>query len=124
MNKISQKLAFFACGVCNAIVNANGDGNAKSPPHVCSRVRWECGMALPAAVSPLAAENRSGEFGLHDDAIFYFYVFAKFFDLFHGYTSGPLRVHMWRVQHWTKIVVSKSKITCQHKITHYLQVDP
>ena len=51
-------------------------------------------MALAAAVSSLAAENRRGEFGVHGDAIFYFYVFAKFFVLFHGYRSGPLWVHM------------------------------
>ena len=51
-------------------------------------------MALAAAVSPLAAENRGGESGLHGDAIFCFHVFAKFFVLFHGYRSGPLWVHM------------------------------
>ena len=82
MNKISQNVAIFASVVCNAIVDDNGDGNAKSPPPVRSRGRWDHGMALAAAVSPLAAENHRREFGLHGDAIFYFYVFAKFFDLF------------------------------------------
>ena len=85
-------MAIFACGVCNAIVYASGDDNKKSPPRIRSRVVEERGMALAAAVSPLAAENRRGEFGVHGDAIFYFYVFAKFFDLFHGYRSGPLSV--------------------------------
>ena len=80
MLTISQKMAFFACGVCNAIVKTNGDDNAKSPPHVGSRGRWEHRMALAAAVSRLAAENHGGEFGVHGDAIFYFYfVFVIFF---------------------------------------------
>ena len=78
---MSQKLAFFACGVCNAIVKDNGDGNAKSPPHIRSRARCERGMALAAAVSPRAAENHSREFGVHDGTVFYFHVFARFFDL-------------------------------------------
>ena len=58
--------------MCNALVYASGDGNAKSPPLIRSRVDEERGMALAAAVSPLAAENRGGESGLHGDAIFLF----------------------------------------------------
>ena len=74
VNKMSQKMAFSTCCVCNAIVNANGDGNAKSPPQVSSRVRQERGMALAAAVSWMAVENHGGESGLlHDDAIYCFY---------------------------------------------------
>ena len=94
VNCNSPKLAFFAIVVGNALVETNGDGIAKSPPRIRSRVDEERGMALTAAVSSLAAENHRGEFGVHGDAIFYFYVFAKFFDLFRGYRSGLLWVHM------------------------------
>ena len=78
--RISQKLAFFACSVCNAIVNANGDGNAKSPPQVHSMARWERRTALVAAVSPMAAEHCGWESEVHTDAIvFFIFVFARFF---------------------------------------------
>ena len=50
VNKTIQKMAFSTCCVDNAIVHASGDGNAKSPPPVGSRARWERGMALAAAV--------------------------------------------------------------------------
>ena len=82
VNKMSQKFAFSTCCVDNAIVNASGDGNAKSPPPIGSRARWERGMALAAAVSPLAAANRGGESGLHGDAIFYFVCLCEIFVLF------------------------------------------
>ena len=74
VNKNSQKLIFFACGVCNAIVNANGDGNAKSPPHFHSMARWERRTGLAAAVSPMAAEHYGWEFEVHDDAMSIFYL--------------------------------------------------
>ena len=70
VNKISQKMAIFACGVRDAIVHASGDGNAKSPPYIRSTARGERGMALAAAVSPVAAKHHGREFGHHDDAIF------------------------------------------------------
>ena len=76
VNKSSPKVAFFASVVGNALVKSNGDGSAKSPPHVGSRGRWEHRMALSAAVSPIDAENHGGEFGVHGDAIFYFFVFG------------------------------------------------
>ena len=76
---IRPKVALFASVVGNALVRTNGDGSAKSLPHVGSRVRWEHGVALAAAVSPLAAKNHSGEFGVHGDAICYF---SRFFHLF------------------------------------------
>ena len=78
---ISPKVALFASVVGNALVKTNGDGSAISPPHVGSRGRGEHGAALAAAVSPLAAENHRREFGVHDGAVFYFHVFARFFDL-------------------------------------------
>ena len=65
-------MAFLTCCVDNAIVNASGNGDAKSPPHIRSRARCERGMALAAAVSFVAAESHGGEFSLHGDAIFYF----------------------------------------------------
>ena len=70
VNKISQKLAFFARSVPNALVHASGDGNAKLPPRVNSMARLERMTALAAAVSPVAAEHHGREFGHHDDAIF------------------------------------------------------
>ena len=69
VNKSSTTWAFFACGVGNALVKTNGDGNGKSPPHFRRRGLWERRMALAAAVSRLSAENNGGESGLHDDAI-------------------------------------------------------
>ena len=44
-------MAFLTCVVGSALDNANGDGNAKSPPHNGSRVHWERGMTLAAAVN-------------------------------------------------------------------------
>ena len=72
-------MAIFACGVCNAIVYASGDDNAKSPPRIRSRVDEERGMALAAAVSWMAVENHGGESGLHDDAIVFIFVSSCFF---------------------------------------------
>ena len=82
VNELSQKMAFLTCCVDNAIVNASGNGDAKSPPHIRSRARCERGMALAADVSFVAAESHGGEFSLHGDAIFYFFVFVFLFVLF------------------------------------------
>ena len=80
VNKTIQKMAFSTCCVDNAIVHASGDGNAKSPPYIRSRARWERGMALAAAVSPVAAEHHGREFGHHDDAIFFIFLFLSLRD--------------------------------------------
>ena len=80
VNKVSQKLAFFAFSVRNALVHASGDGNAKSPPQVHSTARWERRTALAAAVSPMAAEHCGWESEVHTEAIvFFIFVFARFF---------------------------------------------
>ena len=49
VNKMSQKMAFLTCFVGNAVVYASGNGNAKSPPLVCSRVNEERGVAIRKA---------------------------------------------------------------------------
>ena len=91
VNKNCQKLIFFACGVCNAIINANGDGNAKSPPHFHSMARWERSTGLAAAVSPMAAEHYGWEFEVHDDAMSIFYLclcaLRDFCALLYGYLA-------------------------------------
>ena len=74
--------------MCNAIVNANGDGNAKSPPQVHSMARWERRTALVAAVSPMAAEHCGWESEVHTDAIVFFIfreIFLLCFLLLYGY---------------------------------------
>ena len=58
-------MAFSTCGVDNAIENASGDGNAKSPPCIDSTARWELRTAIAMAVSSTAAENWGGQFELH-----------------------------------------------------------
>ena len=55
-------MTFSTCGVDNALDNDSGDGNAKLPPGVCSRVRWERGTAIDTAVSSVAVENHGWEF--------------------------------------------------------------
>jgi len=88
VNKVSQKLAFFAFSVRNALVHASGDGNAKSPPQVHSTARWERRTALAAAVSPVAAEHCGWESEVHTDAIFYLChceIFLLCFLLLYGY---------------------------------------
>ena len=61
-------------GVSEEMVNANVPAfdAAKSPSQSGRRGRCERGMALAAAVSPMAAESHGEEFGVHGDAIFYF----------------------------------------------------
>ena len=70
MHRNCPKLAFFAVDVGNALDNANGVGNAKSPLHIRSMARWERRTTHAAAISTVAAENHGGDFGLHGDAIF------------------------------------------------------
>jgi len=58
-------------GVSEEMVNANVPAfdAAKSPSQSGRRGRCERGMALAAAVSPMAAESHGEEFGVHGDAI-------------------------------------------------------
>ena len=58
-------MAFSTCGIDNALDNANGDGNAKLPPHACSRVSWERRTAISAAASSVAVKNHGWEFTPH-----------------------------------------------------------
>ena len=70
MHRNSPKLTFFAVDGANALNNANGLGNAKSPLQIRSMARWERRITHAAAMSTVAAENHGGDFGLHGDAIF------------------------------------------------------
>ena len=72
-------MAFWTCGVDNALDNPSGDGNAKSPRYIDSKARWELGTAIAAAVSSTAVENHGWEFAVHGVCyLFLGFVFARF----------------------------------------------